>query len=256
MLKTLFLALISLNNPSEATMNQQTALTNIESCYNLLVPALEKNEQEFLWITPIPDPFFNAVTHLICDNTEEKVDQILSSVAPTAPLSFWIHPQNRSEGLKTILQQRGFNPCITCPLMQWTVKPTPAPDFDIRPVGSNMDAFMAMTSAAFHFTPEVAKAYEAFLNTKGPELYLAYMDNQPVGTGIICPCGQIGGIFNIATAPEYEKKGVGRSMMQFLMNRANELQLKELALLSSPTAENFYKQLEFQNVYDIEIYAR
>jgi ribosomal protein S18 acetylase RimI-like enzyme len=66
------------------------------------------------------------------------------------------------------------------------------------------------------------------------EKYLLYVDGNPIATGILVLHEDGGGIFNIAVLPEYQKKGYGRAIMQFLMNRAYSLDLHQLVLLSSP----------------------
>ena len=138
--------------------------------------------------------------------------------------------------------------------MTWVVKPMALPNYQIET--ANLDIFHNLLSAIFLYDEEVKEGFAKLLENVDAENYLINLDGKPVGTGTLISNGKIGGIFNIATLPEYQKRGCGRSMMQFLMNRASVIGLKKLVLLSSPIAEKLYSNLEFTKCFNIEIYAR
>lgn len=77
-----------------------------------------------------------------------------------------------------------------------------------------------------------------------------------MGTGTLFIQGDKGAVFHVATLPEYQKRGVGRAMMQFIMHQASNRGLKKLVLVSSHVAERLYLSLGFQKVDDVEIYIR
>lgn len=111
--------------------------------------------------------------------------------------------------------------------MAWPVQSISSTSDDIRPVhGSNMDAFMEITARVLEIDGVVKEAYAKFIDQSSIEKYLLYMDGNPIATGILVLNENVGGIFNIATIPEYQKKGYGRAIMQFLMNRAYSLDLR------------------------------
>ncbi len=240
---------------AEEPMNTIQALKDLENFYDALSPAQENSKEAFAWFTSLPNPLFNAVIHLSPSiDVEEKVDQLIAMAPPTAPLSFWIHDENHAEGLTPILQSRDFQLIITCPLMTWQVKPVEVPSFDIRP--ANMVIFMDIMATNFHCDETTKKGIAEMTNKIDAENYLIYLDCEPVGTGTLFPQGKIGGIFNVSTLPEHQKKGCGTALMLHLMNRANQLNLDSLVLLSSPVAENLYNELAFTKVLNIEIYAK
>ena len=86
------------------------------------------------------------------------------------------------------------------------------------------------------------------------ENYLIYQDGQPVGTVTFLVNGSVGSIFNDASIPD--RREAHRNMMQFLMQRAYALRLKQVIVLSSPEAEPLYTDLGFHKVFDIDIYSR
>lgn len=236
-------------------MESHEALQQYESFYESIHPAEENSDQAFLWLSDIPHPLFNAVMHLSSEGDVEKsVDAIIAKTPAGNPLSFWVHEQNRAEGLEGILRERSFDPVISCSLMVWQVHPLIAPPSDIRL--ADRKAFDEITAIAFEFSEALQEKYSALLDQTKGEFYLTYFDGIPVTTGYLLMKGDIGGIFNIGTLPEYERRGCASSMMKHLQCRAHELGLKKLVLLSAPNSVKLYENLGFKNVLTIDIYAR
>lgn len=244
---------------SEECMQPLKVLKQLEQCYDAMCPAQESSDEACIWLSDIPHPFFNVVMHLSCQDVAQKVDALLKMASLEHPLSFWVHPDNRAQGLEKILQERQLVPIIKCPLMAWSVQSISSTSYDIRPVhGSNTDAFMAITARVLEIDGDVKDAYAKFIHKDQAaiEKYLLYVDGNPIATGILVQHENVGGIFNIAVLPEYQKKGYGRAIMQFLMNRAYSLDIHQLVLLSSPSAEQFYLDLGFEKAFDIDVYAK
>jgi len=240
---------------AEEAMEQMEVLKLFESFYDAMKPAEENSQRAFVWLTDIPHPLFNAVMHLSCAQVSTTVDALIEKTASRTPLSFWVHPYNRAQGLIETLKERDFAPVITCPLMVWSARPVTVAESDIRPANGDWEAFNQIIRTAFHFNELVKDRYAALLEKCPIENYLIYLGGKPVGTGSLFPYGQKGGIFNIATLAEYEGRGCARSMMQFLMHRAHQLGIQQLVLLSSPKAEGLYRSLEFKKIVDIDIYT-
>lgn len=237
-------------------MDQLEVLKQLENCYDGLLPAAEKSEQAFAWFADIPHPIFNNVMHLSCEDVGAKIDTLIKKAPIGNPISFWVHPGNRAEGLVEHLKRRGFTPIFKCPLMAWSVESILPSKWDIRSAKDSMDQFNQVTSIVSHFDENTKQKYAAILEGCDSENYLIYAAGEPIGTGILFPNGEVGGIFNICVLAEHQKKGYGRAMMEFLMHRAKELDLKRLVLLSSPAAEKFYLDLGFEKIFDIDIYAQ
>ena len=235
-------------------MDKFEALQHFENCYDAMRPAAEKSDQAFVWFSDIPHFLFNAVMHLSCNDVSSKIDALIERAPVGNSISFWVHPENRANGLVEMLKERGFTPMIACPLMTWSVKPIAIPECDIRL--ANMETFDQITKTVFHFDEITMKKYSALIKNFDSENYLIFAEGQPIGTGILFPNGKVGGIFNIAILPEYQRKGYGQAMMRFLMGRAQHLHLEHLILLSSPQAKTFYRNLGFEKIFDIDIYAR
>lgn len=242
---------------SEESMQSFEVLERLENCYDAMYPAQEKNDQACVWLSDIPHPFFNVVMHLSCQDVIHKVDTLLEMTLKEHPLSFWVHQGNRAPSLEEVLQERHFIPLIKCPLMFWSVQSISSTSCDIRPVhGGNIDAFMEITKRVLEIDGVIKEAYAKFIDQSSIEKYLLYVDGNPIATGILVLRENVGGIFNIAVLPEYQKNGYGRAIMKFLMNRAYSLDLHQLVLLSSPSAEQFYFDLGFEKAFDIDVYGK
>lgn len=229
-------------------------LQHFESCYHAMIPAEENSPEAFAWYSGLPHPLFNAVMHLSSLDPAVKLDQLLEKAPEGAPISFWVHPENRSVGLESILKARAFEPAILCSLMARRVAPVSEPKYEIQK--ADRDVFQQISASNFHFDEVLGKGYADLLDGIKAENYLVYCDGKPVCTGTLYPVGKLGGIFNISTLPEYRNRGCATSMMHFLVNRACELELEQLILLSSKEAEKIYEDLQFEIAMEIEIYMR
>lgn len=230
-------------------------LQAFENCYETMMPAQERSNEAFAWFTRVPHSLFNIVMHLKEeDNLNNKIEALISQTPKNIPLSFWLHTLNGSNNLKEILKKKGFQLNTTCPLMTWAVKPVALSNGHIE--AANFEIFSDILATTFHLDEVVTEGYAKLLEKDGIENYLIFIDAQPVGIGTLISKGKIGGIFNIGTLPEYQKRGCGRAMMNFLMNRASMLGLDELILLSTPEAEKLYSGLGFIKSLDIEIYVK
>lgn len=240
---------------AEESMKKSDVLQHFENLYNAIKPAQESSQEAFAWFSTISHPLFNAIIHLRCADVGRKVDIILQQAPPDAPISFWVHPENRANGLIDILKERGFQPVITCPLMSWKINPISPPKFDIRPVTpANKETFYDIISTVYQLNEEVKIEFQKLIETCDCEDYILYIDGSPASTGTLMVNGPIGGIFNDATLPE--RREASTAMMQYLMHRSAELNLQHLILLSSPEGEELYQELGFDTAFNIDIYCR
>lgn len=237
-------------------MRSTELLQQLESCYNAIYPATINSEHAFAWFTDIPHPLFNAIMHVTGKALHEKLDTLIKETPAGHPLSVWVHPQNSASGLVDLLRERSFAIAMSCPLMGWTVTPLCDQKCDIRSAKTEMEAFIQIISTVFHLDEITREKYGNLLSRAQVENYLLFIENMPIGTGTLFLNGKTGGIFNIAIAPEHQKKGYARAMMEFLMHKAHQYNLEKIVLLSSPEAESLYLNLGFKKSHDIDIYVR
>ena len=231
-------------------------LREFESFYQILKPAQVNNSETFIWFSEIPHPLFNAVMHYSSSlHQNKKIETLIQEMQKTIPITFWMHPQNKMEkNFTDFLIQSGFQSIITCPLMSLSVKSQLHLPFDIRP--AQMDIFNDLLANNFQFDKNVKESFGKLLESSSMYNYLIYIHGMPIGTGTLVPNKKIGGIFNISVLPEFQKKGYGKAITQFLIQKAYDLEIQKLILLSSPQAEKIYSDLGFKKVFDVQIYAQ
>lgn len=235
-------------------MNKLEVLYQFEEFYHAMQPAQEKSSEVFSWCSGIPHPLFNAVMHLSCDQVRQKVDVLINKAPQNIPLAFWLHTQNRAPKLVEILKEKGFQRLVDCTLMTCSVKPLDLPKLDIRIADKKI--FNNIIADVYQFNQKVQEGFITLMENQQIENYLIYFDNKPIGTGSLFIAHRAAGIFNIAILPNYQRQGHGKSMMQFLIKRAHEINKQKLILLSAKETEKFYVNLNFDKCLDIEIYAR
>ena len=86
--------------------------------------------------------------------------------------------------------------------------------------------------------------------------YIAYEKQKPVGVCLSITHNGIGGIYAVATSPEYLKQGVCTSIMKSVMIDCtkNNFQIITLQVNTNSYAHNFYKKLGFADEFECKIY--
>jgi ribosomal protein S18 acetylase RimI-like enzyme len=215
----------------------------------------EDGPDAFAWFYPVAHPRFNCILHFsYTENIEARLDALMAKAPSMAPIAFWVDPENCNPQVIEALKTRSFVSIGRYPAMTWEVKPTDLPKFEVRE--ADLDVFHDILGICLNYNEEAQQASLNLLRDKRGEHYLIYLEGKPVGTGTLFVHKDMGMVAHIATLPEYQKRGIGRAMMQYIMNQASERGLKKLVLYSSHVAEKLYLNLGFQKVGDAEIYIR
>lgn len=85
-------------------------------------------------------------------------------------------------------------------------------------------------------------------------LYVGYVDGRAVATSCLF-LTEVAGIFDIATHPEYRKKGYGSALFHAVLQRAKREGFRRALLQASPDGLNIYKRFGFEKVCDFNVYA-
>ncbi|MBS0648595.1 MAG: GNAT family N-acetyltransferase [Verrucomicrobia bacterium] len=211
--------------------------------------------EAFAWFYPVAHPRFNCILHF--DYTEkvgEHMDALIAQAPAMTPIAFWTDPENTHPQVIEALKTRNFASIGCYPAMIWEVKPTDLPQFEVRE--ADLNVFHTILGVCLNYNEEAQQASLNLLKDKRAEHYLIYLEGKPVGTGTLFIHKDLGMVAHIATLPEYQKRGIGRAIMQYMMHQASERGLKKLVLYSSHVAQKLYLNLGFQKVGDAEIYIR
>lgn len=219
--------------------------------YLSMAPAQVHTSEAFVWFTGIPDSFFNAVLHFSYkQDTKSHVDDLIAKASPDTTISFFVHPFNTD--LAGILKEKGFRCFGQFLSMSWNVQPVSPSQLKVQLADAK--EFLSTLAITYGLHNDVIDQFSPLLEKSTAENYLAYVAEKPVGTGSLFVDGKHGLILHISTLSAYQKQGIGRAMMHFLMHRAYALGLETLVLYCPAPIESFYTSLGFNKECEIEIY--
>lgn len=94
-----------------------------------------------------------------------------------------------------------------------------------------------------------------FVQNDYEQLYVGYLDEEPVSVGILTLHSKVAGIHNVVTRPHQRRRGFGTAMMQELLMRAQMAEHSVAVLQAQKDAVNLYEQLGFEPICDFYEYA-
>lgn len=230
----------------------------IEAYFSSMMPPQINNKELFVWFSGWNAPVFNAVTHFYYQNDiDAHINAILEKAPKDKPISFWVDALQDSKNLVKELEAHGFKKAVTCPFMTWQVTKIEKPSVTIKRTNNNtIDTFNSLIGSIFGLDAETQQGFGIANDNSPAENYLVYADDTAIGVGTLFITDNVGLILNIGILPEYQKKGFGSAISQFLMHRTYELNLNEAVLNASPAAIAMYQKLGFVKAYDLDIYAK
>ena len=77
-------------------------------------------------------------------------------------------------------------------------------------------------------------------------MYVGYLDEKPVVTGILVLHANVGGIYYVATIPRHRKKGYGTAMMELMLAEAKHRGYHMATLQASKEGKHLYERLGFK----------
>jgi GNAT superfamily N-acetyltransferase len=93
------------------------------------------------------------------------------------------------------------------------------------------------------------------LSGPGLTIYLACQGEQPVSTVATIITGSIVGIWSMATLPEQQRKGIGRTLLSHVMAQHQERGVRDIYLWSTAAGQRLYGQLGFRTVAELSIWT-
>ncbi|MCX7760699.1 MAG: ribosomal protein S18-alanine N-acetyltransferase [Hydrogenothermaceae bacterium] len=104
----------------------------------------------------------------------------------------------------------------------------------------------------FHYT-------EDYINTGLSEKYVVLENGKVIGFFEFSILSDLGEIFMIAVDKNFHGKGIGKVIMEFILEKMKEENVKEIYLdvsVNNKRAINFYKKYGFEELYIREKYYR
>lgn len=138
--------------------------------------------------------------------------------------------------------------------------PAPAPWLDVQAVQTNDQTadHRAVLWAAFG----ISEAMSSIVLPAVPAspllvLYAAYdrATGRAVGSAALCEGGGLGGVYNVATHPDFRRKGVAATLMRTVLDDARVRGLQSSVLQSSPAGRSLYARLGFRHLKTYAVYV-
>lgn len=230
----------------------------VEAYYTSMAKPQITTPEAFVWFTGINMPVFNSVTHFTYQtNIESHLDNVLALAPKDKSITVWIDALQNAATLQEELAKRNFKKMVTCPFMTWHVTAQEKPSAIItRVTPETFSIYLSIIGSVFGLDEQTTKEYGALHAHSTAENYIIYDADTAVGTGTLFVSNSVGLILNIAILPEFQRKGLGSAISQFLMHRAHELGLEKVVLNANPGAIAMYQKLGFEIAYDLTIYMR
>lgn len=86
--------------------------------------------------------------------------------------------------------------------------------------------------------------------------YLAWLDGSPVATASLVLTGDVAGIWNVGTLPEYRRRGLATELMHRATADAASLGYPATILLSSPEGLRLYERLGYDTISTMRMFMR
>ncbi len=85
--------------------------------------------------------------------------------------------------------------------------------------------------------------------------FIAYYNNEPVGTAILHITNKVTGIHSVGIIPEQRRKGYAEQIIKLLINQSIEINSDYITLQSSNMGKGLYLKLGFKEQFTIKNYA-
>lgn len=179
-----------------------------------------------------------------------------STMEPAQSYSWYVNLSDTFNNLPAILQEQGFFHEKKT-LMVARLNIIQSDDvYDIHKIAQAREiaSWIQVFTQCFETNLAVIESYSNHLhqnaqNSNYGEYYGLYQDQKMVTIGTLFPYKDFSFISNIATLPDYRRKGYASYMIQALLQRSQNLGLR-YAVLTTSDAQDLYEKLGFERVFD------
>lgn len=211
-------------------------------------------------MSEIPDDTFNYMigAQFETKHAEKRIREVLRLfTSKNLPFSWWVSERDTPNSLPSLLEKQGLSPKEDDIGMSLFLdsfnrerrnKELLIKRVLTQPELKNFAAVMVNIGG-------YSKVYEKFfekipstLYGKGApfEIYVGYLEEVPVVTGILVLHANVGGIYYVMTHPEYRKRGYATEMMISLLLRAKAKNYHLVTLQASASGKSLYQKLGFE----------
>jgi ribosomal protein S18 acetylase RimI-like enzyme len=181
-----------------------------------------------------------------------SIDRLAGQKPLSFPWSLTLRSPDPTSSFVQLASSKGLNNRILLPFMLKVLSQD-----DVRSAADLIDTVSSTDDPAVHrrvlaqgfAAPEeffTAFCTEDLLTDPSVTAYVGRVDGKDVATGLSIIANGCVGVFNVATAPEYRRRGYGRDIVSRLLGDAITKGASVAVLHSSPDAVAFYESMEFR----------
>jgi len=177
-------------------------------------------------VTYYPEVPFFVLNHAADINVnEDEAENLLNRVTKYYKsrgfpfVCFRISPLTRPKSFTSLLESHGFEREAEHSIMVFkgeSLEDKLNPKVKVKEISeSEIDLYNKLLITSFEMPVEWKKGWDKLIlefMRKGAKCYLAYVDENPVGTSAMLSLGKTGGIFNVGTLKEHRRRGIGTTL--------------------------------------------
>jgi GNAT superfamily N-acetyltransferase len=204
-------------------------------------------------VTGLPVPTLNGVWALDGAAPPARLESALGAVAEEGvPFCLQARPECRAAAVEAAATLGLIPAPAELPLMvlDGPLGVAGAPGLTIRPLGLDESSLHGELAArAFAADPEVFdQVTDPALTLPGTRVYLGEVGGEAVTTALAVTVGEAVAVFNVATPPEYRRRGYGAAITGRILNDSLAAGASWAWLQSSPEGVGVYQRLGFRRV--------
>lgn len=206
--------------------------------------------ENFFWVRNAPHSWPSA---LIGSPTQENFFSVVDRIESDQWPPFWIMPTVDALQFSTKLAERGFKE-----VRRWVgmyldrdVEAPTVPMIDgycldrVSSPSQLADWYGIVKSVNLPNTNFQKAIPGGLMMEPSVSMRLGLLNGVPVTAGLLYTTGGVGGLYFIASLPEYRSRGFASALVASLINDAWEAQANHIVLHASPTGRGIYERLGF-----------
>jgi ribosomal protein S18 acetylase RimI-like enzyme len=173
----------------------------------------------------------------------------------------WIAPRPRRR-LRSVMERMGLRHSVDLPgMIAERIAPPlrKLPCLDVRRVAdpATRDAFCAIGSICFHVPlPWFHEVFDNLTVFRQFAAYVGYVDSEPVSTTALVLGGGAVGVYNVATVPQFQRRGFGEAVMRWALDDFRRRHgIESTILQSTPAGYRLYERMGFRTVTRVGVYS-
>jgi GNAT superfamily N-acetyltransferase len=205
---------------------------------------------DFNMLTLGPDPDAEGFLVRSIARAKERKLPLLATMSPHV-----------ARALAPVATRLGLTPAGAAPLMvlraDALVRPS-RPVEVVRGLGHELVGIAGDLAAAAFAVPRdaVARCIDVGVTeTAGVETYIAWSDDGPTSAVTVTPTGNTAGISLMATAPEHQRKGIGRALLTHVIDDYRRRGVVRFYLSATEAGRPLYASLGFETIADLSAWV-